>query len=106
MRPHDYLFLPELLLKAMPNIAPPSLVQLIRHDLVDDQIVPYDCPVLFLPQPMCRGAGVGGESAETLNQFIAHLSEQCMRNGRAVIVVKGEEDLDEIHGIGKSCFPD
>src|SRR5829696_868107 len=99
LRPDDDHVLAEAALELRPVAAPPGAVELVGHDLEDDDLVMARLAVLG-PQALGRGAGECGEPAEAPGELRPHDPVRFRREVVAVVVIEREEELDEVHGPG------
>ncbi len=73
---YDQFILIESGFEPLPKRRPPGHVQIFRHNLVHDYLVPNRTAGLFFPETGGWCSGICGEAAETLRQFCHELVER------------------------------
>jgi hypothetical protein len=97
MCPNDDAVLAKGLFEPGAEVLPPAGFQHLGHDFHDDDIIEGAC-LRETPGALGRRARIGGEAAELLHQVAMDGGQHRLAERLAVIVVGGEEDLDEVHG--------
>jgi hypothetical protein len=84
---HNESILLETILEDVAIFAPPLLIQLLHHGLVDDQVITHDL-VAIVPQPMNRRASICGYAAKPVHKFVTYLGVKFLLESHSRIVIE------------------
>ena len=85
------------LLELVASAAPIRQVDLLHHDLEDNNFIVVG--LCSLPPEAFGGSlQIGRHTLETAGQFLLHAVEIFPGEGAVIIVRPGEKNLDEVHG--------